>query len=155
MDSSSNQIIYRSAVESADDIHPNKHLLPDLGESEESNKPKPIAFVKSCQDLEKSVSKPMAEYNPDDLTGRTFVLPPNKKGDRHRASIKQKVIEISEKLDADQNAVVDNINFILAVGQGRSQAIISYNQELNYLEKANQEDDSLYKFRAITNHMDH
>ena len=87
----------------------------------------------------------MAEYNPDNLIGRTFLLPPNQKGEGCRASIKQKVIEISEKLDVDQNAVVDNINFLLDVDQGRSQAIISYNQVLNYLEKANQEDDSLYK----------
>ena len=94
----------------------------------------------------------MAEYNPDDLIGRTFFLPPNQKGERHRASTTQKVIEISEKLDTDQNDVVDNINFLLDVGQGRSQAIISYNQVLHYLEKANREDDSLYKFRAITNH---
>ena len=48
--------------------------------------------------------------------------------------------------------MVDNINFLLDVGQGRSQAIISYNQVLNYLEKDNQEDGSLYKFRATTNH---
>ena len=34
----------------------------------------------------------------------------------------------------------------------RSQSSISNNQVLNYLEKDNQEDDSLYKFRAITNH---
>ena len=66
--------------------------------------------------------------------------------------MKQKVIEISEKHDEDQNAVVHNISFILDVGQGRSQAIISYNQVLNYLGKDNQEDDSLYMFRAITNH---
>ena len=38
------------------------------------------------------------------------------------------------------------------MGQGRSQGIISYNQVLNYLEKDNQEHDSLYKFSAITNH---
>ena len=37
------------------------------------------------------------------------------------------------------------------MGQGRSQAIIPYNQVLNYLEKENQ-DESLYKFRAITAH---
>ena len=73
----------------------------------------------------------MAEYNPDDLIGRTFLLPPNQKGKGHRSSIKQKVIEISEKLDEDQNSVVDNINFLLDVSQGRSQAIISYNQVLN------------------------
>ena len=48
--------------------------------------------------------------------------------------------------------MVDNINFLLDVGQGRSQAIISYNQVLNYLEKENQEDETLYKFRAITDH---
>ena len=29
---------------------------------------------------------------------------------------------------------------------------MSYNQVLNYLEKVHEEDDSLYKFRAITNH---
>ena len=92
----------------------------------------------------------MEEYNPDDLIGRIFLLPPNQKGETHRASINQKVIEISEKCDEDQNAVLENINFLLDVGQGRSQAIISYSQVLNYLEKDNQEDDSLYKFRAIT-----
>ena len=48
--------------------------------------------------------------------------------------------------------MVDNINFLLDVGQGRSQAIISYNQVLNYLEKKNQEDENLYKVRAITDH---
>ena len=113
-----------------------------------SNKPTPITFDKSCQSLEKSVHKPMAEYNPDDLIGGT----PYQKGERHRTSIKQKVIEISEKLDEDQNTMVDNINFLLDVGHGRSQAIISYNQVLNYLKKEFQDDESLYKFRAITDH---
>ena len=54
----------------------------------------------------------MAEYNSDELIGRTFLLPPNQKDERHRASIKQKVIEISEKLDEDQNAMVDNSNIL-------------------------------------------
>ena len=152
LDSTSNKILYRSVVCPADDIHPNKCLLTDLGEPVGSNKPKPITFLKSHQDLDKSSSKPMSEYNPDDLIGRTFLLPPNQKGERHRASIKQKVIEISQKLDEDQNAMVDNINFLLDVGQKRSHAIISYNQVLNYLEKENQDDETLYKFRAITDH---
>ena len=71
--SSTNKILYRSAVHPVNDIHPNKCLLTDLGEPVGSNKPKPITFVKSHQDLDKSVSKPMAEYNPDDLIGRTFL----------------------------------------------------------------------------------
>ena len=47
----------------------------------------------------------MAEYNPDDLIGRIFLLPSNQKGERHRASIK-KVIEISDKFDEDQNTML-------------------------------------------------
>ena len=135
-----------------DDLHRNKHLLIDLGEPVGCNKPKPITFVKSRHDLDKSVSKPMAEYNPDDLLGRTFLLSPNQKSESHRASIQQKVIEISQKLDEDQNAKVDNINFLLDVGRGRSQVILSYNQVLNYLERKHQLDESLYKFRATTDH---
>ena len=114
-----------------------------------SNKPKPITFGKSYQDLDKSVSKPMAEYNPDDLIGTTY-LPPNQNSERHRASIRHKVIEISQKLGEAHTAMVDHINFLLDVGQERSQAIISYNEVLIYLEKENQDDETLYKFRTIT-----
>ena len=78
-DSSSNKIIYISVVHPTDDIHPNKHILTDIGEPVGSNKPKPITIVKSHQDLDKSVSKPMTEYNPDDLIGGTLLLPPIKK----------------------------------------------------------------------------
>ena len=131
-----------------DDIHPNKHLHTDLGQPVGSNKPKPITFVKSHHNLGKSVSKPMAEYNPDDLIGRTFLSPPNHKGERHRASIKQNDIEVSHKLDADQETMAENINFLLDVGEGGSQAIISYNQVLNCLEKDNQDEETLLKFRA-------
>ena len=48
--------------------------------------------------------------------------------------------------------MAENINSLLDVGQGRSQTIISYNQVLNYLKKENQDDGTLYKFRAITDH---
>ena len=47
--------------------------------------------------------------------------------------------------------MVGNTNFLLDVSQGRSQAIISYNQVLNYIEKENQDDETLYKFKTITN----
>ena len=39
--------------------------------------------------------------------------------------------------------MADKINFLLDVGQGRSQAIISYSQVLIYLEKENQDDETL------------
>ena len=48
--------------------------------------------------------------------------------------------------------MADNINFLLDVGQARLQDIISYNEVLKYLEKENQDDETLYKLRAITDH---
>ena len=92
-------------------------------------------FVKSHQGLDKSVKKQIVEYNLDDVIGRTFILPANSKSERHRASIKQNVIEVSEKLDSDQNTEVDKVSFHLDIGYGRSQTIISYNQVLNLLRR--------------------
>ena len=54
------------------------------------------------------------------------------------------VTEISGHLDSTHDQNVNKIDLLLDVGQGRSQAIMSYNQVLNYLEKAQQEDESLY-----------
>ena len=61
---------------------------------------------------------------------------------KHRASIKQKVIKVSQKLDADQETIAKKIKFLLDVGQGRSQAIISYNQVLDYLENHSQDEET-------------
>ena len=46
---------------------------------------------------------------------------------------------------------IDNINYLVMVGQGRSEAILSYNQILDHLEQEHQQ-DNLYKFRAIAGH---
>ena len=59
---------------------------------------------------------------------------------------------MSQKLDEDQESLAENINVLLDVGQGRSQVIISDNQVLNYLGKDNQDEEILFKFRAITGH---
>ena len=70
----------------------------------------------------------MAEYNPDDLIGRTFVLPKNEQGERLRVTIKRKVIETSKLLDDQHDNAIDKINFHLDAGQGRAEAIMSYVQ---------------------------
>ena len=93
----------------------------------------------------------MAEYNPDDLIGRTFLLPKNEQGERLRATIKRKVIETSKHLDDQHDNVIEKINFHLDVGQGRAEAIMSYVQILDHLDHQEQHED-LYKFRAITGH---
>ena len=93
----------------------------------------------------------MAEYNPDDLIDRTFLLPKNEQGERLRATIKRKVIETSKLLDNQHDNAIDKINFHLDVGQGRAEAIMSYVQILDHLDHQEQQED-LYKFRAITCH---
>ena len=93
----------------------------------------------------------MAEYNPDDFIGKTFLFPENEQGERLRAMIKRKVIETSIHLDDQHDNAVKKVNFHLDVEQGRSQAIMSYVQILDHLDQQEQHDD-LYKFRAITGH---
>ena len=60
----------------------------------------------------------MAEYNPDDLIGRTFLFPPNQKGESYRVSIKQKVIEVSQKLDEGQETLAEKYQFSARCGSG-------------------------------------
>ena len=113
--------------------------------------PKPIVFVRSRPDDSQSATRPMAEYNPDDLIGRTFLLPKNEQGERLRATIKRKVIETSKHLDDQHDNAIEKIYFHLDVGQGKAEAIMSYVQILDHLDyQAHHED--LYKFRAITGH---
>ena len=67
----------------------------------------------------------MAENNPDDVIGRTFLLPKNEQGERLRATIKRKVIETSKLLDEQHENAIDKINFHLDVGHGRAKPIMS------------------------------
>ena len=103
--------------------------------------PKPIVFVRSRQDNSQSASKSIAEYNPDNLIGRTFLLPKNEQGERLRATIKRKVIETSKLLDDQHDNAIDKINFHLDVGQGRAEAIMSYVQILDHLDQQEQQED--------------
>ena len=104
LDDDTKKILYRSAVRPSDSAHPYTRLVSDS----------------------QSATKPMAEYNPDDLIGRTFLLPKNEQGERLRATIKRKVIETSKLLDNQHGNAIDNVNFHLDVGQKRSEAIMSY-----------------------------
>ena len=45
----------------------------------------------------------MPEFDPDDLIGRTFLLPPQENGERLRAKVTKQVVEEIE--DADGNRI--------------------------------------------------
>ena len=54
-------------------------------------------------------------FDPSDLIGRTFVLPPEENGERHRAKVTRQVVEI---IDQDNGQKIENINFFLDIGNG-------------------------------------
>ena len=95
----------------------------------------------------------MPTFDPTDLIGRTFLLPPEENGERHRANITRRVVEI---IDQENGQRVENINFILDIGNGKVEELISYNQLLEHLETAQDNDtgmdQELFKFRAIIGH---
>ena len=63
-----------------------------------------------------SGSKPMPTFDPEDIIGRTFLLPYEENGERHRAKATRKALEI---IDKENGHRVENINFILDIGNGK------------------------------------
>ena len=80
-------IIHRSAIRPRTLKSPNKRLVDDGGEEDyqpHTNAPEhptscpddaPTVFIKSQHDDGPTSSKPLPEFNPDDLVGRTFLQP--------------------------------------------------------------------------------
>ena len=95
----------------------------------------------------------MPEFDPDDLIGRTFLLPPQENGERLRAKVTKKVVE---EIEAAHGNRIPHINFILDIGEGKVEELITYNQLLDHLEQADKQDNlmdqELYRFRAIICH---
>ena len=175
LDLDTQKIIYRSAVRPKKSSTPNHRLAPHGGEVSTSSDPSedkissgsplgstegssteqkaPTVFIRSRDEENPSGSKPMPTFDPSDLIGRTFLLPPEENGERHRAKVTRKVVEIIDQEDGQR---VENINFILDIGNGKVEELISYNQLLEHLENTQDHDmgmdQELYKFRAIIGH---
>ena len=175
LDQDTQKIIYRSAVRPKKSSTPNHRFAPQGGEVSTSSDPSkdkissgsplgapkgsspeqkaPTVFIRSRDEENPSGSKPMPTFDPSDLIGRTFLLPPEENGERHRAKVTRKVVEI---IDQDNGQRIEIINFILDIGNGNVEELISYNQLLEHLENAQDHDmgmdQELYKFRAIIGH---
>ena len=169
------KLFYRSAVRPKKSSTPNHRHVPHreevstssdhsedkitsgsaLGPSE-SPLPKqktPIAFIRSRDEENSSGSNPMPTFDPTDLIGRTFRLPPEENGERHKAKVTRKVVEI---IDQENDHRVENINLILDISNGKVEELISYNQLLEHLENAQDNDmgmdQEFFKFRSIIGH---
>ena len=79
----------------------------------------------------------MPTFDPEDLIGRTCLLPPEENGERHRAKVTRKVVEI---IDQENGHRIENICFILDIGNGKVKELISYNQLCDHLETAQDND---------------
>ena len=153
LDHDTQKIIYRGAVRPKKSSTPNHRLAPHGGEVSTSSDPSedkissgsrlgyqegsspehkaPTVFIRSRDQENPSGSKPMPTFDPSDLIGRTFLLPPEENLERHRAKVTRQVVEI---IDQDNGQRVENINFILDIGNGKVEELISYNQLLEHLE---------------------
>ena len=138
LDQDTQKIIYKSAVRQKKSSTPNHSLAPhggevsassDLSEDKissgsplgfpEGSLPEqkvPTVFLRSRDEENPSGSKPMSTFDPSDLIGRTFLLPPEENGERHRAKVTRQVVDI---IDQDNGQRVENINLILDIGNGK------------------------------------
>ena len=82
----------------------------------------------------------MPEFDLDNLIGRTFLLPPQEDGESLRAKVTKKVVG---KIKAADGNRIPNINFILDMGEGKVEELITYNQLLDHLEQADEQDNSM------------
>ena len=157
LDKITQKIIYRSAVRPLIKSNRNHRLTEDRGEASTSKQPSsniPTVFIRLRQDAaDPSHIKPMPEFDPDYLLGRTFLLPPQENGERLRATVTKKFVE---EIQAAVDNRIPDINFILDIGEGKVEDLITYNLLLDHLEQADEEDNfmdqELYKVRAIIGH---
>ena len=153
LDHDTQKIIYRSAVRPKKSSTPSHRLAPHGQEVSASSHPSediicsgsplgdpegcptkqktPTVFLKSRDEENPPGSKPMPTFDPSDLIGRTFLLPPEENGERHRAKVTRQVVEI---IDQVNGKMIESINIILDIGNGKVEELISYNQLLEHLE---------------------
>ena len=121
LDADSLKIVYRSALRPRTPKNPNQRIADARGEddhqphseplkyptsSSNGDKPTqpdiPTVFIKSRHDDGPTSKPPLPEFNPDDLVGRTFMLPPGDNGERLRAKVTRKVVEVIEEAEGER-----------------------------------------------------
>ena len=165
--STTNLGIYRSALRPRTPKDSNKRLVDAAGEEDhqphenplniqpqcQMGEATPTVYIKSRHDDGPTSSMPLPGFNPDDLVGRTFLLPPGDNGERLRAKVPRKVVEDIEQADGGR---VQKCSFILGIGNGKLEEIIFYNQLGDHLEAAANDDNKIsrdmFKFRALIGH---
>jgi hypothetical protein len=138
-------VLYRSNLRSANNpSDPNLRLDPLAGE----NSPR---IVKSVQDDTEDTGnqvKPMIYFDTGDLVGRTFLMEEDDDGLRCRA-------RIVEVIDDHENDVANNPvlkKFKCLVGEDEFEEILSYNEVMQHIERADDNEEPFWKYKRISGH---
>ena len=142
------KIIYRSNIRSA--LDPNsRNLCMDPLNDEAHIKP----IIKSRHDSASGDSSDHGEeacampvVDPNDLVGRTFLMPEQEDGQRFRARIVRAIEDHERDLEKDP----DRIQFLCSVNDDQFEVILSYNDLINCLDENGE--NIVWKFRRITAH---
>ena len=133
------KIIHRSWIRSALDPK-ERNLRIDLAMDDSTPE-----VVKSKHDEDLREGKQMPTFEPTDLIGRTFLLPPEEDGQRFRGKIIESILENEEEL----NNQPDRIKFRCSINDEQFEEILSYNEILSMIEK-DETEEGLWHFKSIT-----
>ena len=101
----------------------------------------PTVYIKSRHDDGPTSSKPLQGFNPDDLVGRTLLLPRRDNGETLRVKVTRKVVEDIGQADGER---IHKTSFILGIlGNGKLEEIISYSQLVDHLDSSANDDSEI------------
>ena len=153
------KIMYRSRLRPAKPDAPNLRIEPPGGEADPIIKgikkhPDPPWQNGEFPDGETSEpntadSTEAATFSPDDLVGRSFLLPPRDDGQRFRA----RIIQSLEDNETDLQDNPTRRKFIASVNDDQFQEIYTFAQISDFINEAeNNSDTTEWKFKRITAH---
>ncbi len=141
-------VLHRSNVRSANDpSDPNLRLDPLAGEM--LHPPSQNVWSKRDDDEDGSEqANKMVYYDTADLVGRTFLMEEDDDGLRDRA----RIIEVLEDHDTDVATNPLLKKFRCVIGEDKFEEILSYNEVMQHIEKANDDTHTLWKYKSISGH---
>ena len=139
------KIIYRSNIRSALDPK-SRNLRLDPLNDDECIKP----IIKSRHDSSDhgEDAMPMPIIDPQDLVGRTFLMPQQEDGQRFQACI----VRALENYENELRKEPECIQFICSVNNGQFEELVSYGDLLDSLESEEDGEANVWKFCRITGH---
>ena len=90
----------------------------------------------------------MPIIDPNDLVGRTFLLPQQEDGQCFRA----RIVKALDDYESDLGTQPDRIRFLCSAKDGDFEEILSYSELMDSLESQEDGEGNVWKFRRITGH---